>query len=411
MPERHFDVAVVGGGVAGCTLAAALADLPGLAIAVVEAREFPGTGFSACTGEHEGVGDFDARVSALTHASCSAYESMGVWPGVLARRCSNYRAMQVWDARGSAQIRFDAAAVGQQRLGCVVENSVLLSALLDHLAGRKAVTLYQGKALADASLAGGAAHLSLDGGTNFSAALLVAADGAQSPLREAMGFPVRRWDYGQDAIVCTVETTLPHGQTAWQLFTDYGPLAFLPLSRASVEGDQQLCSVVWSQSRHLARDLMSLNDADFCSALGDAFEHRLGDITAVSKRFSFPLRQHHAVDYVREGFALLADAAHGLHPLAGQGLNLGIADAMMLASVVGDCIAAKRAPGDLAALKRYQRTRKTDNLAMLAAIEGFHRVYQRDVPLPLRWLRNEGMRFVDRQQWLKDNILRYAMGV
>ncbi|MGB5325142.1 MAG: UbiH/UbiF/VisC/COQ6 family ubiquinone biosynthesis hydroxylase [Pseudomonadales bacterium] len=429
MREKSYDVIIVGGGIAGSTLAIALvaagATTSGLRVALVEAREFPATAFDPLK---VSINDYDPRVSALTHASCEFYRQLSVWPAVQARRCCPFRAMRVWDARGSASIDFEADEIGEHELGFVVENRVLAAALLEQLVTGRRVALYDGVAVDDATISAGRATVTLADGSVLGADLLVAADGAGSPLREMMSIPVRRWDYGQDAIVCTVATEHPHQHTAWQVFTEEGPLAFLPLAakagglfangdndtgeiNPSAEQGTHLCSIVWSQTRDRAAALMSLADEEFQQALARALEKRLGKIVDVSRRHSFPLRQHHAVDYVREGFALLADAAHGLHPLAGQGLNLGIGDVRELADSVRAAVTARRSPGDLACLKRYQRARKTDNLAMLAAVESFHRLYQREVPLTLRWLRNEGMRAVDRQYWLKQRILRYAMGV
>ncbi|NNC55166.1 MAG: UbiH/UbiF/VisC/COQ6 family ubiquinone biosynthesis hydroxylase, partial [Pseudomonadales bacterium] len=340
------------------------------------------------------VHDFDARVSALTHASCAFMQQLGVWPLVPAGRICPFQTMQVWDARGSARINFQAADIGEKQLGNIVENSVLAAALRQRLQAQSAVQLHHGSAVAAATCEPSGATVELESGRTLEAKLLVAADGANSPLRQRMDMPVRGWDYLQDAIVCTVKTASDHQHTAWQVFTDDGPLAFLPLTntQANAANAGSLCSIVWSQSRERAQLLMNMDDAEFARALTLAFEGRLGEVEEVSRRFSFPLTQQHAIDYVQNSFALIADAAHSLHPLAGQGLNLGIADAKSLSGRIFDAIEAGCPVNDMKYLKRYQRERKTDNLAMLAAVEGFHRLYQRDLPLTLRWLRNEGMR-------------------
>ncbi|NND38688.1 MAG: UbiH/UbiF/VisC/COQ6 family ubiquinone biosynthesis hydroxylase [Pseudomonadales bacterium] len=405
-----YDVIIVGAGIAGSTLAAALASgSHGLRIALVEARPSPAhalpeKGFS--------VHDFEPRVSALTHASCSTMQRLGVWPGVPPDRCCRFKSMRVWDARGSGQIDFNCKDIGAEKLGCVVENNVLAAALREHLQTQGSVYLRDGSAVATAHCDSNGANVQLEDGGSLTSTLMVAADGANSPLRETMNMPVRRWDYHQDAIVCTAKNTRPHQDTAWQIFTEQGPLAFLPLPPATDNSADagRLCSIVWSQSRARAEQLMALDDNEFANALGVAFEHKLGDVEAVSRRFSFPLAQQHAKDYVQSSFALIADAAHSLHPLAGQGLNLGIADAMSLSGKLFEAIEAGRPINDIKYLKRYQRERKTDNLAMLAAVESFYHLYQRDLPLTLRWLRNEGMRTVANTAWLKRLILRHAMG-
>jgi len=208
--------------------------------------------------------------------------------------------------------------------------------------------------------------------------------------------------------VATVQTSTAHARTAWQRFMPSGPLALLPLD--SGDGDQQFCSIVWSATPDHAQTLMALDDESFCVALAAAFEHRLGAITAVSKRFMFPLRQRHAVDYVAPGIALVGDAAHTIHPLAGQGINLGLLDVIALAQELKHASLRGLSCGDASVLRRYQRMRKGHNLLMMGVMEGFKRLFEQPA-LPLRWLRNEGLRQVDAKPWLKREIMRQAMGL
>ena len=250
-------------------------------------------------------------------------------------------------------------------------------------------------------------QLQLADGAALRADLLVAADGALSRVREMLDFRTREWDYGHRAIVTTVQVERPHRETAWQRFLPSGPLAFLPLPGAS---GRHYCSIVWSLREELVDDLLALDEPAFCAALGAAFEHRLGAVQACSARFAFPLRQRHAVDYIQPGVALVADAAHTIHPLAGQGINLGLQDVAVLAEEVSAGLARGSSPGQLDVLRRYQRRRKGENLAMMAAMDGFKRLFEQEA-LPLRWLRNVGMRGVGQLKPLKQQLMRHAMGV
>lgn len=402
IPQR-FDVIVVGAGLAGTALAAALGGSP-LRVALVEAQplslDWPATG--------DGVGGFDPRVSALTTASREWLEQLDAWAPVAARRLSPYRHMQVWDGEGTGAIHFDAAEVNQPVLGHIVENRLLQAALLHSAHRHHNVHIFSPVRVAAFARSGEQLAVTLADDRLLQAPLLVAADGANSQVREWAGFATREWDYGHRAIVATVATERPHQATAWQIFRREGPLAFLPLR--SADGGEQLCSIVWSTLPEEAEQLLALSDADFALALGRAFEHRLGAVTEVSRRFSFPLRARHAGDYVQPGIALIGDAAHTIHPLAGQGINLGLLDARALAE---ELLRAQRrglGSAEPTALARYQRRRKGDNLAMLAAMEGFKRLFAATDPA-LRWLRNSGMSHLDRLAPVKRLIIRQAMGV
>jgi len=236
---------------------------------------------------------------------------------------------------------------------------------------------------------------------------LVAADGAMSRIRTLLGFETREWDYGHSAIVATVELERGHQNTAWQRFLPTGPLAFLPLPG---EGGRHYCSIVWSVSEHLLDGLLALEAQDFCAELERAFERRLGKVLACSDRFGFPLRQRHALDYVQAGVALVADAAHTIHPLAGQGINLGLADVAVLAQEILSGHERGASPGQLQLLKRYQRKRKSENLTMMAAMDGFKVLFEQPA-LPIRLLRNAGMRTVSQLGPLKAQLMHRAMGL
>jgi 2-octaprenylphenol hydroxylase len=316
--------------------------------------------------------------------------------------------MTVWDAEGTATIEFDCTEVGVAALGHIVENRVIVSALLDRVRVCNDVTLINPARLAACSRSeSGTMQLELEDGATCTTKLLVAADGAMSRVRTMLDFETREWDYDHNAIVTTVQVEYPHRATAWQRFLPSGPLAFLPLP--DIDG-RHYCSIVWSLDSGLVDGLLALDEAEFCRQLTLAIEARLGRVEACSGRFAFPLRQRHAVDYVQAGVALVGDAAHTIHPLAGQGINLGLQDVSALAEEVLAATGRGVSPGRLEVLKRYQRRRKGENLAMMAAMDGFKRLFaQRS--LPVRWLRNAGMRGVGRFAPLKVQLMRHAMGI
>lgn len=400
---RDFDVVIIGAGIAGSALAAALGG-EGLSIGLVEAQsldlpELPG-GWR--------IQDFDNRVSALTPRSRGLLEQLGAWDAIEGYRYCPYRHMTVWDAQGTGQIEFDRAEVDARELGYIVENRAIVRALLEKIMSADDIELFSPAVLKTCTRQdAGPMLLELEDGTELKADLVVAADGALSRVREMMGFRTREWDYGHRALVATVALEHPHEATAWQRFLPSGPLALLPLPGRATEN---YCSIVWSMQEELADDILALDDADFCEALERAAEGRLGAVLESSRRFAFPLRQRHAVDYVQPGVALVADAAHTIHPLAGQGINLGLLDVAVLAREV---LAGHRAgvnPGQLALLRRYQRQRKGENLLMMSAMDGFKRLFEQE-SLPLRWLRNTGMRTVNQLQPLKARLMRHAMGL
>jgi len=401
-PSR-YDVAIVGAGIAGSALALALSGA-GLSLALVEAQSTDPPELPAGRSLH----DFDTRVSALTPRSRALLEQLRVWDAVAGYRYCPYRHMTVWDAEGTGQIEFDRADVDASALGFIVENRALVSALLARIRAACDIALFSPVTLEDCTrLDTGRMALALAGGDTLEADLVVAADGALSRVREMAGFRTREWDYGHRAVVATVALERPHEATAWQRFLPSGPLALLPLPAA--EGDNY-CSIVWSLQEDLVDGVLALDEREFCAALGRAFEHRLGAVLGSSRRAAFPLRQRHAVDYVQPGVALVADAAHTIHPLAGQGINLGLLDVDALAREVRAGHRAGVSPGQLALLQRYQRQRKGENLLMMSAMDGFKRLFEKQA-LPLRWARNTGMRAVDRLLPLKQRLMRHAMGL
>jgi 2-octaprenylphenol hydroxylase len=387
------DIAIVGGGVVGAALACALKD-SGLSITLLDAQ---------APAPYDAKAEVDLRVFALSRASRRIFEALGAWEAVAAARLSPYREMQVWDAGGKGSIHFDSAELGEPELGYIAENSLLQHALWKQLQGHPRVTLLAPAKPGSLTLDDEGATLALDRGRRLQARLVVAADGAASATRALAGIEVESEPYGQRAVVAHVRTEQPHRETAWQRFLTTGPVAFLPLADGRV-------SVVWSADEAEAERVLKLDDAGFCAALTEASDARLGKVLSSTRRAAFPLQRLHAKDYVRGRFALAGDAAHAVHPLAGQGVNLGLLDAAALAETILEAARAGRDIGDLGVLRRYERWRKGDNLAMIFALDGFKRLFSNDVA-PLTTLRNAGLRAVDRFTPLKHAFVRRAMGL
>jgi 2-polyprenylphenol 6-hydroxylase len=399
------DVVIAGAGLVGQALALSLAlDNPDISIVLVDPALARCDRWLQPLTEPEGLDDFDLRVSALTDQSRRLFERIGAWQGIT--RLQPYTAMQVWDAEGTGAVRFDAADLHVPALGHIVENRLALAALWQQLQLCRNIEICAEPVRSiDAANPQGHTPVLLESGRTLQARVLVGADGAFSRIRAWAGLPTREWDYGHSAIVATIRCQQPLEATAWQRFLPSGPLAFLPMPV-----DEHLASIVWSIGHDDAAALMALDDTAFLQALSAAFEYRLGRVEAVSARALFPLRQRHARRYWTPGIVLAGDAAHTIHPLAGQGVNLGFKDVEVLAEELTRAFHRGLEPGSAAVLGRYQRRREADNLATMAAMEGFKRLFASDQPL-IRLLRNEGMRCFDRLLPLKQHAMIKAMGL
>lgn len=402
---NSFDLVIVGGGMVGATMACLLRKTS-LRIALIDRNKFDSSPPQEALSDDK----FDPRVSALTTASKAIFMDLGIWPEIENRRLCNYQDMHVWDADGTGSISFSAAELNQSELGTIVENTLLINALHRQLEAQENLSLVASETIEKIENSETETRLVTDSGKEFTTQLVIAADGANSKIRELCNFKTKEWDYDHHAIVTTVKTELPHQNTALQRFIETGPLALLPLASSKGDTDQNYCSIVWSAIPSLAEELMGMSESEFCKILATASENRLGNITSCDKRFSFPLRQRHAINYVESNVALIGDAAHSIHPLAGQGVNLGLLDAAVLAQELQHGESVGRDIADPVVLRRYQRKRIGHNLGMMWVMEGFKHLFAEQA-LPVRWLRNIGMSGVDNMGVVKNHLARRAMGL
>ncbi len=388
---RTTEIAIVGGGLVGMTTALLLAQA-GFNVVIIDpvtpllVRDDP----------------YDLRTYALTPASSRIFDSIGVWAALDHTRIAAFTGMQVWDGARGGELRFASTLLpGAPALGVIVEQSNLLAAAQSAVQRDPRIAGLGGQVTALGNGPDGCT-IQLKDGRELRANVVLACDGGESPLRELCGIGCDDHDYGQHAVVANVTTSLPHESIACQRFGADGPLAFLPLP------PPELSAVVWTTSAANAAWATSCDDDAFRAALTAAFEHRLGEVTTTSRRLSFPLRRRHALTYSRDRIALVGDAAHVIHPLAGQGLNLGVLDAAMLAEIL---IEAPRAnlthPQSL--LRRYARARRGENLAMLTLTDQLNRLFAVRAPW-LTWLRHTGLVGLNRMQGAKRMLAAHAMG-
>ena len=391
---KKHDLIISGGGMVGAALAAALGQ-QSIKVAVIEPH-LPTLVWP--------MDEHDIRVSAITRATEKMFDEVAAWSKMSSMRIAPYRHMQVWDESGDGAIHFDCTDLGEANLGHIIENSVIHKALLDRLEELESVELITPAQITELKQSEGDVEVSLDNGNRLSAKLLVGADGANSWVREQVGITTTGWLYDQSAVVATIQTEKSHQQTAWQQFMQNGPLAFLPLDQ------EKLSSIVWSTSHAESARLCELAAEDFLAELQEAFGDRLGKMIHVGPRGAFPLQLKHANRYCSERVVLVGNAAHAIHPLAGQGLNLGINDVTELSRLVVEAHSTRRDLGEYALLRRYERARKGENIAVMAAMDGFKRLFSNDQPL-LKIVRNIALNLADHAGPIKKRIIRQAMGL
>ncbi len=387
--SQHYDVLINGAGMVGATLACLLAKA-GRSVAVIEFSNVP---------EFTEGSAYDVRVSAISRASQAAFIEIGAWDAMHAMRVSPYESMEVWDAEGDGCVRFNAAELGEPDIGHIIENQVIQKAVSDVFPSYETLDVYQPDSLEGFTVTPDHVEITLKSGGVVTADLLVGADGANSKVRTLAGIDIECDDYAQSGLVAVVHTEHHHQYTAWQRFQKTGPLAFLPLSDGS-------CSIVWTLPSDRADYYLSLSKTDFKKELAEAFDHKLGKITKVGKRAAFPLRGSQAKPYVMDRIALVGDAAHTIHPLAGQGVNLGIKDVVELATQL------KKANdvGKIKALRRYERARRGDNLITMRVMEGFRLLFGHSAS-PVKSIRNYGMTMFNQLPVVKNEVIRKALGL
>jgi 2-octaprenylphenol hydroxylase len=391
-------VLVAGAGVVGLAVAALLATgrcADRLRVLVLDARPLP----------RWRAEEMDPRVYALSRVSQQLLERAQVWQRVVQRRAAPYRRMRVWegtDAFASTALDFDSADIGEPDLGHIVEDSLLRTVLGEALAAAPQAQIQVGAEIASVAVHEHEAVVELVNGGTVRGTVLLAADGSDSTVRRLCGLPVAGHRYEQTAVVTHVTSSGKHQDTAWQRFLPGGPLALLPL------GDGR-SSVVWSLPALDAERLLAASDAEFIAELAVASAGVVGELTACSKRVGFSLQALHALHYATQRVALLGDAAHTVHPLAGQGMNLGLLDAAAIAAVIEDAVLAGEDVGDLKVLRRYERERKGDNLAMLTVFDGLNRLF--GLPGWAAPLRALGFRAVEAAHPVKRLLMRKALGL
>ena len=395
LDKTDFDIIIVGAGMVGATLACGLAEeAEQLKIAIIDATQ-PDFDWDK--------NSYDMRVSAITRASQKLFKQAGAWDKIVEQRVSPYQDMFVWDAGGKGKLHFDSADMGEADLGHIIENRVIVKALHQRIKNFSQIDLLCPAQIEAIEFSHDKTELTLKDKTKLAAKLIVAADGTRSWIRQQADIAVKGWDFDQAALVTTVKTEKYHQDTAWQRFLSTGPLAFLPLT----EG---YSSIVWSTSPDEAKRLTEISKDEFATELEQAFESKLGKVESVAGRAVFPLRLFETLHYVKPRLALVGDAAHTIHPLAGQGVNLGLADVTSLMAVIVDALNAKKDIGNLKVLRRYERWRRADNRSMLMAMDGLKRLFGSDLSV-VKDIRSFGLNLTNKITPLKNIIMQQAMGL
>lgn len=390
--NQKFDVIIVGGGMVGAAVACSLGGSR-LKVAVIESA--PPQAFSPDQ-------PHDLRVSALSIASKRILETVGAWQGIVDRRFCPFRRMRVWETAGDTE--FCSDDIKYPQLGYIVENRIIQLALLERLADFDNITLISPALIKKINyLIGKPTEIILDDGQILTTNILVAADGGQSRVRQAVGIGVTSWDYKQHALVIYIETEYGQQDITWQRFVPSGPQAFLPLTGS-------YGSIVWYHSPDEVGRLKTLPLDELKHELVAAFPDALGEVKRVLATASFPLKRQHAQVYVKPGVVLVGDAAHMINPLAGQGVNIGLLDAAALGEALIEATKQGIEPSDLSVLKRYEKMRRNENLKMMTVMDAFYQVFSNEI-LPVKILRNFGLGLAERILPAKNKVMRSAMGL
>lgn len=389
------EVVVVGGGMVGSLTAAALACC-GVDVILLE-QQAPAEYHSA---------SHDLRVSAISVATERMFAAVGAWSYIKAMRICPFRRMLVWDSETEAKTQFDSANIGYEHLGYIVENKVIQLGLWQRLQSLDNVHIRCPARIVNLSVGSDSAIVELDDQTKIQASLIVAADGARSMVRRLSGIETEGQCYDQHALVATVRTLLPQQDITWQRFTPAGPQAFLPLT-------ENRASMVWYQSAEFIDELKSLSAEKFLRCMQGEFPERLGGLESLIDVGSFPLSWQQAQQYVKPRIALVGDAAHSVHPLAGQGVNMGMLDAAALVECIAERFSSGADIGSLRTLRCYERWRKGNNALMIKMLDGIHHAFEpRDDSLPVnRLLRGAALNSAEKIRPVNSLCMKVAMGL
>jgi 2-octaprenyl-6-methoxyphenol hydroxylase len=391
MTNLNVDVLIAGGGLVGGTLACALA-VGGLSVCVVDVQD-PGEGLDAA---------FDGRASAIALSSKRVFDGLGLW-SLMEPETAAINEIRVSDGDSLFFLHYDREDVGAEAFGYMVENRSIRKALANRFKNLKNLTVCAPARIEALERNPGNVCATLDNGRIVKARLVIGAEGRRSPTREHAGIKVTHWSYRQTGIVCTAAHALSHDNVAHEHFLPAGPFAILPLPN-------NRSSIVWTERDELAPALMALDDDGFLGELKERFGDFLGELKVVGPRWAYPLSLQYADRAVDHRLVLAGDASHGMHPIAGQGLNMGLRDVAVLAEVLTDARRLGLDPGDGTILNSYERWRRFDNTLMLAMTDALNRLFSNDVE-PIRLVRDIGLAAVNKVPPLKKVFMQHAMGL
>jgi 2-octaprenylphenol hydroxylase len=395
--KQPIDIVIVGAGMVGLAIANLLGKSDLANVTVIDAGKKPIFSLED---------DLSLRVSAIAPGSAELLRAIGVWDEIATERACPYRDMRVWDAAGHADgpetVAFSAAEFAAPQLGFIVENILVRTALLNKVAQTNVATRFE-TTIKSMRKSSNRYELELDSGRTLAPELVIGADGARSFIRDAAAIEIDSWPHEQKAFVTHLMPELDHRNTAWQRFLTDGPLGILPLHDGRV-------SIVWSTTPENADDALAMTDEQLASRLTEISGGVLGRLTPSGDRGAFPLESQHAKHYVTPGLALVGDAAHAIHPLAGQGVNLGFADAIKLAEVLVSALEGGEFIGDRPVLRKYERARKGDNQLMLNFVRGLNKLFSADYS-SLQPLRGAGMAAFNKSGPLREHAVRVALGL
>jgi 2-octaprenylphenol hydroxylase len=395
--KHSYEVVIVGAGMVGLAAAGLLSKNDQLRITVIDAGKKP---------IFNSGDEMSLRVSAIAPGSIETLSQIGAWDEIVGTRACPYRDMKVWDAAGNVEgpetLTFGAAEFAVPQLGFIVENVLIQHALLRQLE-HSYVKIDHETPVESIARSGHRFEVELQSGRKLSPDLLIGADGANSFVRTKADIDIESWSHTQKAFVTCLQPELGHRNTAWQRFLDTGPIGLLPLLDGRV-------SIVWSTTADQADEAIAMSDDELSSILAEVTDGVLGKLVPSGPRGAFPLKSQHATEYAQDGLALIGDAAHTIHPLAGQGVNLGFGDAKALAETIADALRAQENPGDLPVLRNYERARIGANKTMLHFMDGLNKLFSNDSAM-LAQIRGAGMYAFNKSGPIRDHAVQVALGI